>query len=61
MKTFKTATITDLVRNPAEYFDLVEAGEIIYIIRNSIIVAKLERIDFRGRINEVSKKRGIVI
>jgi antitoxin (DNA-binding transcriptional repressor) of toxin-antitoxin stability system len=47
IKTFQTVTVTQLNRNISTWVDKVEnSNKVIYIIKNSKIVAKLEGVEF---------------
>lgn len=50
--TIKAIGITEFLKHSKKYMDLVEAGEQVYLIKDSLIVAKITRVDFGGEINK---------
>ncbi len=60
IKNFKCITITELLRDHVKYLTMVETGETLYLIRNSRIVAKLQKVDFGGTVINDPTFKGVV-
>lgn len=58
IKQFNSVGITEFIRNHKKYMDLVETGTTLYLIRESMIVAKIVKVDFGQEINKTSFLEG---
>ena len=60
IKNFKCITITELLQDHIKYLTMVETGETLYLIRNSRIVAKIQKVSFGGTVTNEPDLKAVI-